>query len=245
LFNAPNLAWHDWDIEGYTGLEIWNYMSGLKNRLVEATEKLWIQRKWWATLNAVRMAFHPEKHVTGPEVETLAFWDKLLAEGKRVAAVGNSDAHGGTMSVGPITRVLYPYEFLFRAVNTHVLVPEPLNGDLVRDKQMILQAVGNGRSWVGYDMPHSTKGFRFKGHGGSQGVMGDKIKLNDGATLQIKTPAPARIRLIRHGDVVAEVENEQHLTHMPKEPGAYRVECWFDYLGQERGWIFSNPIYLW
>jgi hypothetical protein len=196
-------------------------------------------------ITAIRMAFNPEKYVTGPEPETLAFWDKLLAEGKRVVAVGNSDAHGTTMSAGPIKRVIYPYDFLFRAVNTHILTPEPLNGDVVRDKQMILNAIGNGRSWVGYDMPHLTTGFRFSGHSGSKGTMGDKIKLNGGATLQIKTPAPARIRLIRHGEVVAEVTNDLHLTHIPTEPGAYRVECWFDYLGQERGWIFSNPIYLW
>ncbi len=245
LFNEPNLAWHDWDIDGYTGLEIWNYMSGLKNRLVEQVDKLRIQRKWWAMLTAIRVALNPEKYVTGPEVETLAFWDKLLAEGKRIAAVGNSDAHGQTMSAGPIKRVIYPYEYLFRAVNTHVLVPEPLNGDLARDKLMILQAIGNGRSWVGYDMPHNTAGFRFTGHGGSKGIMGDKIKLNGGATLQIKAPVPVRIRLIRHGELVAEVENKQHLTHLPTEPGAYRVECWLEHLGQERGWIFSNPIYLW
>jgi hypothetical protein len=245
LFNEPNLAWHDWDIEGYTGLEIWNYMSGVKNRLAEALDKLRIKRRWWGMITAIRMAFNPEKYVTGPEPETLAFWDKLLAEGKRVVAVGNSDAHGTTMSAGPIKRVIYPYDFLFRAVNTHILTPEPLNGDVVRDKQMILNAIGNGRSWVGYDMPHLTTGFRFSGHSGSKGTMGDKIKLNGGATLQIKTPAPARIRLIRHGEVVAEVTNDLHLTHIPTEPGAYRVECWFDYLGQERGWIFSNPIYLW
>ena len=24
LIDAPDLGWHDWDIEGFSGLEIWN-----------------------------------------------------------------------------------------------------------------------------------------------------------------------------------------------------------------------------
>ena len=74
-------------------------------------------------------------------------------------------------------------------------------------------------------MPGSTKGFKFSGKGANKGIMGDQIKMDAGATLQALTPVRANIRLIRHGDVVAHVENETTLTHMPLEPGAYRVEC--------------------
>ena len=65
-----------------------------------------------------------------------------------------------------------------------------------------------------------------------------------GATLQIKAPARCRIRVIRHGKVVAEAERDTNLAYMPSEPGAYRVECYIPYEGRERGWIYSNPIYL-
>ena len=40
LFPYPNLGWHDWDIDGFTGLEIWNYMSSFINALVNALDKL-------------------------------------------------------------------------------------------------------------------------------------------------------------------------------------------------------------
>jgi hypothetical protein len=93
-------------------------------------------------------------------------------------------------------------------------------------------------------MPHTTKGFRFSGSGKGKGVMGEQVRLNAGATLQISTPARANIRLIRHGAVVASITNDTHLTHIPTEPGAYRVECTIPYEGKERGWIYSNPIYL-
>jgi hypothetical protein len=117
---------------------------------------------------------------------------------------------------------------------------------VARYKRLILQAIGKGNSWVGYDMPHPTTGFRFTGHGVKKGKMGDRIQLNGGgATLQVCVPERADIRLIRHGDVVAETKRETHLTYIPTQPGAYRVECTIPYLGQERGWIYSNPIYLW
>ncbi len=244
IVNEPNLGWHDWDIDGFTGLEIWNYMSCFKNRLADALNNMRFQNYLWGAITTLRMAYRPEKYIDGPEKETLALWDKLLAEGKRIAAVGNSDAHGIRMKLGPFERVIYPYEFLFRAVNTHILLPEPFNGDLVHDKSLILSAIGKGRAWVGYDMPHPTKGFRFTGQGVNKGVMGDNIQLDAGATLQIRTPAKADIRLIHQGQVVAQVENDTHLTYIPIEEGAYRVECYIPYMGKKRGWIFSNPIYL-
>jgi hypothetical protein len=146
--------------------------------------------------------------------------------------------------MGPLHREIYPYEFLFRAVNTHILMPEPLSGDVEHDKQLILNAIGRGNAWVGYDMPGSTRGFKFSGKGKTKGTMGDSIEMDAGATLQVLAPTRANIRLIRHGEIVAQAQNETTLAHMPIEPGAYRVECRIPYMGQERGWIFSNPIYL-
>lgn len=244
FFNEPNYGWHDWDIDGFTGLEIWNYMSSFKNRLAEAIMNLRWQNGLTARITAVRFAFNPEKYITTPEPQTLALWDELLSQGKRITAVGNSDAHATPMTLGPINRIVFPYEFLFRAVNTHVLTPNALSGNLNADKRMILNAIGVGNSWVGYDMPHSTKGFRFTGQGVTKGIMGDEIKLGAGATLQIKAPVRTQIRLLRNGTEVAQVANETNLTHIPIEPGAYRVECTIPYLGRERGWIYSNPIYL-
>lgn len=244
IVSEPNLGWHDWDIDGFTGLEIWNYMSCMKNRLADALGGLRWQSRLTGNLAAVRVALNPEKVVTGPEPETLALWDELLAQGKQIVAIGNSDAHGTPMSMGPLKREIYPYEFLFRAVNTHILTSEPLNGNVEHDKQLILNAVGRGNAWVGYDMPASTRGFKFSGKGKGKGIMGDKIKMDAGATLQILAPSRANIRLIRHGEIVAQVENETTLTYVPLDAGAYRAECTIHYMGQERGWIFSNPIYL-
>lgn len=244
LIGSPDLGWHDWDIEGFSGLEIWNYMSVFKNTVARRVSGLRWRNKLLQMIVALRMTLHPERYMDGPEPDTLALWDDFLAKGMHMAAVGNSDAHGTPMHLGPIRREIYPYEFLFRAVNTHVLVPEPLNGDMAHDRSLLLQAIGRGHSWIGYDMPGSTDDFRFTVQGEKIGIVGDEFPLGMGATLQIRAPARCRIRVIRHGVVVAEVERESNLTYIPTEPGAYRVECLIPFEGRERGWIYSNPIYL-
>ncbi len=251
IVNETNLGWHDWDIEGFAGLEIWNYMSNLKDSMVDIWSGMRIKNKHLAMLRTVPLADKPENHITAPPAKTLALWDKWLAEGKKISAIGGSDAHAAKIKVWPIfERILYPYAFLFRAVNTHLRLPRAFTGDVEHDKMMVLDAIGNGRSWIGYDAPHSTAGFRFtgqsrnKGSGNHKGSMGDEIRFDGSATLQVRTPAKANIRIVRHGEVVASVKNNTNLTHTPREKGAYRVECTIKHAGKERGWIYSNPIYL-
>ena len=240
----PNYGWHDWDIDGFTGLEIWNYMSTLKNALAEHFERLPVSWYWLAQLVALRVGLNPDRYFDGPQPAVLAKWDALLSAGKRIVAIGNSDAHGWTYRIGPIERVVYPYVDCFTAVNTRILTPVPFNGDLAHDKRLVLQALGAGHCWVGYDRPHPATGFRFTGQGVDRGIMGDRIRLGAGATLQVRAPTSCHIRLICNGDVVAESQNSTALTHIPNEEGAYRAECRILFHGRERGWIFSNPIYL-
>jgi len=231
FMQATSIGWRDWQVEGYHGLEIWNYMSSLKG-LVKGR------------ISAIRVAFSPQNFVSGPSDEALAKWDELLAQGKRISAVGGSDAHAFRLSMGPISRTIYPYEFLFRAVNVHLLLESDLNGELKHDKELILSAIGHGNSWVGYDMASPTSGFRFSGQGKTKGVIGDEVKFDVGATLQVLAPAKCHIRLLRDGNLEKEIRNDVSLTHLPVEPGAFRVECFVHYRGRDRGWIYSNPIYL-
>jgi hypothetical protein len=230
-FGEDSLGWCDWDINGYTGLEIWNYMSNFKGHL-------------GGKFKSLRVALNPAKYITGPRKETLTRWDELLSQGKRIAAVGNSDAHGLTYKMGPLARVIFPYNYLFNAVNTHILIRKEMSGDLARDKRLVLDALGKGNSWIGYDLPYSTRGFRFSGQSKTRGIMGDEIRLDAGATLQVLAPTKCHIRLLHNGKHVAAIQKDVSLTHIPSEPGAYRAECLLPHLGQERGWIYSNPIYL-
>lgn len=224
------IPWVDWEVEGYTGLEIWNTMSEFKGLL-------------WSRLAVLFYAFFPGLGLRGPFSAILRRWDALLRDGHRVAAIGGADAHGHTYHLGPIRRVVFPYETLFRWVNTHVLVERPLSGDLETDKRLIYDALRVGRTWVGYDRLDSTRGFRFHVRSGSSvATMGEEIARAGALVFEVETPHPGAIRLIRDGRVVA-CGRVKALRFTTAEPGAYRVEVWRTFRGRRRGWIFSSPIY--
>ena len=231
-FNETDISWEAWDVHGFTGIELWNGLSELKT-LVHTK------------LHGAFYAFLPRFIGHHPMRETLERWDDLLANGGRVVAIGGSDAHALHMHMGPVQRVIFPYDFHFRTVNTHVFIPEPLSGDVPSDKKMIYEALAAGRCFVGYDLPASTRGFTFKGRGLEHSViMGDEIPAKRGVTLQAHLPQPAEIRLIKDGTTINIWRDSQACAYSASEPGAYRVEVWRNYLGLKRGWIFSNPIYV-
>ena|SRR3990172_8228762 len=74
--------------------------------------------------------------------------------------------------------------------------------------------------------------------------MGDQGEVRGAVTLQVRLPFPAECRLLRDGRVIKTWIDQQVGAHITKEPGVYRVEAFIPYLGKQRGWIFSNPIYL-
>jgi hypothetical protein len=232
--NEPAIPWEDWHVLGFTGLEIWNYMSSVKQVINEGS--LW---------QAIRAAFRPEEAISAPNPLTFAKWDALLSAGQRVVGIGNSDAHGTVFQLGLLKHTVFPYDFLFSCVNTHILSAQPFNGDWQHDKAIVYKALRQGHAYIGYDLLGSTRQFRFSAHGQhGTAIMGDSLKLGSGVTLQALAGARSHIKLIRHGKVVAEAHNRENLTYTAQQGGAYRVEVWRTFKGRPRAWILSNPIYL-
>jgi len=231
-FHEPDISWVNWDIQGYTGIELWNGMSEFKSLLK-------------SRLHAIYYAFNPRRVAHGPFIETLRRWDELLSAGKKIAVIGGSDAHAFQARMGPLHRILFPYEFHFHAINTHILTPQPLNGDLYTDRQLVHNALAIGRAYIGYDLPAPTRGFRFTAQGKDQiAWMGETISSRFGVTFQIRLPRPAECLLIKNGKVIKTWLKRENCTYITSESGAYRVEVYLPFLGKRRGWIFSNPIYL-
>ncbi len=224
----PNISWRDWEVDGYAGIELWNYMSEfkavLKNRVL-----------------AVLYAYLPAFAISGPYPETLRKWDKLSSK-RQVPAFGGSDAHGQVYHLGPLSRTVQPYDYLFRCINTHLLSPEPLTGDLERDKRIVYEALRVGRSFLGYEQPAAIAGFTFWAQSGdAQATMGETLALRGTVELQITAPARARLHLLRDGQMVAQTYGD-HLAVMTYRPGVYRVEAYRWFAGRRRAWILSNPI---
>jgi hypothetical protein len=74
--------------------------------------------------------------------------------------------------------------------------------------------------------------------------MGDEVKLADGLKLSARLPVAAYVRLLRHGEEVAQSAGQADFAFAVKEPGAYRLEAWLTLDDELRPWIFSNPIYV-
>ncbi len=230
-FGEADISWVDWDLTGFTGIELWNGFSELKSVA---------KGKW----DAVAYAYFPEFIPHGPLPETLRRWDELTATGQRFVAVGGSDAHAQHKSLGPLHKTIFPYEYHFSTINTHTLTPTPLTGDLPRDRKMVINALASGHCFVGCDLPAPTRGFHFSAQSkDSTAIMGDEIKLAGAVTLQTKLPSAAEIRLVKNGKAVKSAHGEA-LVHVTSEPGVFRIEAYKRHLGKLRGWIFSNPIYI-
>jgi hypothetical protein len=225
------IDWVDWQVQGYTGIELWNGLSELKNHTP-------------TFFHALLNLYFPQFIARGPDPTLLERWDSLL-QTRRVVAIGGSDAHALHVSKGPLKRTVFPYEWHFRTVNTHIFTPNPLSGKLEEDAKMVYKALAAGHCFVAYDLPANTRGFRFSARGREETAqMGDEISAEGGLTLQVRLPENADARLLKDGKIIRQWNDQQAISHITDQPGVYRVEVYRRYLGQQRGWIFSNPIYV-
>lgn len=231
-FDEPDISWVDWDVDGYTGLELWNAMSEFKSRLHTFAHALYYAYRF------------PEVAV-GPFPEVMRRWDELLAQGKRVVAVAGSDAHALHAHAGPLRRVLFPYTWHFRAVNTHLLLDAPLEGQVPVDRKRIYQALKQGRAFLANDWFIPARGFRFTAEGrAGTATMGESLPLDGGVTLKFRLPQRAEVRLVRAGETVHTWHHDEVGACTVTQPGAYRLEVYRRFGWRRRVWILSNPIYL-
>jgi hypothetical protein len=89
--------------------------------------------------------------------------------------------------------VIFPYEFHFKSINTHLLIEKPLSGEPERDRGLIYDAFRRGRAFIGYDLPAPTRGFHFLASAAIDAQMGETIS-PAGVTFQIRLPLNKRRR---------------------------------------------------
>ncbi|PKN93488.1 MAG: hypothetical protein CVU44_09045 [Chloroflexi bacterium HGW-Chloroflexi-6] len=232
VIGETSIDWVDWQVQGYNGIELWNGLSELKTHSP-------------TIFHAIFHLFFPQFIGHGPDPSLLARWDSLLNQGRRLVAIGGSDAHALHISKGPFKRTVFPYEWHFKTINTHIFTPTPLTGQLEEDARMIYEALAAGHCFVANDLPASARGFRFSAQGREKtALMGDEISAEGSLTLQVRLPQNAEGRLLKDGQVIRQWNSQEALSHITTQPGIYRVEAYLKFLGKQRGWIFSNPIYV-
>lgn len=229
-FGEHAIPWRDWQVTGYAGISIWNYMSEFKAHLTSVPA-------------ALRAAYFPQCMIRGPFPETLAKWDELL-QTRRMPAIGTSDAHGITYKLGPLRRQLFPYEYLFRTVNYHALSEKPFTGELDHDKRIVYGAMQGGRGFIAYDLLGDARGFHVTARAGDQEVgVGGTVSLTSDVLFEISSPIKARLRVILNGEMV-DWAYTTRMRHRTRLGGVYRIEAQRLIGLRWRNWVYTNPIYV-
>ncbi|MEO6034634.1 MAG: histidinol phosphatase [Verrucomicrobiota bacterium] len=131
---------------------------------------------------------------------------------------------------------LDPYYRSFRNSATHILATE-------LSEPAIRSALQQGRAYVSHDWMCDATGFSYEMTGSAEVLMGDEAKFAPGQKLSANFPVACHIRLLKNGKVIAERDGA-HLEQVLEAAGVYRVEGWLKLDGEERPWIYSNPIYV-
>ena len=226
----PPYPWIDWDVDGFTGIEIWNHMSEWMENL---TEK-----------NKYQSFLHPLKTIFAPQKKTLKLWDELNLK-RKVVGVGGVDAHAHKYNLlGFLEVEIFPYKVLFKSIRTHILTQEEIkkgrSDDAVeKAKKIIYSALEKGSSFIANDYHGDSKGFKFFAEADKKIYnMGDKVPQTSKVKLKIFVPSSnAEIKLIRNGRVIESWE-DQEVSFNVNSKGVYRVEVYLN----GKAWIFSNHI---
>lgn len=225
------------DTQGLDGMEICNRHSdqildkGMQNFLSEAVKN---PEQWRALTNHFK-AYPDAVFASGCDyrAEIFAKWDREL-QTRHFTGISANDAHQNVIING---FTFDPYEVSFRNLSTHILARELTEPE-------VRAALREGHCYVSHDWLCDPTGFHFAAVN-NLGVfpMGDTALMQGTTRVVGLTPLPAKLKLIHEGKIVAQT-NGTNLTYTAKNPGAYRLEAWLEIAGEERPWIYSNPVYL-
>ncbi len=222
---------------GYVGLEIYNrhadakdetefydYFKAAMKKPAEWASLVQRQKKYPAEMFGAHQDYWPE---------LFARWDKETANGPFVGIAAN-DAHRNQVYEGT---VFDPYEISFRDVTTHILAP-------TLTEPAIRKSLKEGRAYVAHDWLCDPTGFFFSAQN-NLGVyeMGDRIP-NTGSTKLIGLlPIPAHWKIFHNGKQIAQGQGDR-IIYDTKAVGTYRLEAWLTVDGEERPWIYANPVFV-
>lgn len=222
----PN-GYVDWDAP-IDGMEIYDILD-------DAVDRIWKFPKW--ALDVI-YSYGRYREVVFLSIldrpdQGMSKWDEL-SQTKRLVLVAGNDAHQNIRFFG---RQIDPYDLTLRFVRTHVLAE-------VLGEEEILSALASGHAYVSFDILADATGFGFWAEAEKPaGIMGDQILLISGLKLEVRTPAPGRIRIFRNGSPITEIMGDR-LTQAIHEAGVYRTEVDLKIRNRWRPWIYSNPIYV-
>ena len=233
-----------WDSE-FDGVEVFSLHTSAKsmNPLTALGDLIWTYPSYPELMLA--------KNFQRPDAN-LAKFDEIAAQ-RKISLFAGTDAHsnigfhlfGDDAGNKPLGIKLDPYETIFRIVRLHVLIEK----DKPFDRESLVEAVGAGRFFIGFDAIGDTSGFSFLAHGIA--VTGPEFFMGESAPwlseLRVISPLPSRLIVYKDGQRIHEANGISTFNSQQVDNGVYRVELYRDDLGppfDKMPWIISNPIYV-
>ena len=130
---------------------------------------------------------------------------------RRCVALGGIDAHQiGIRVGGRVPLRLMAYKRSFRYLRTHLLADGRSSGELDHDRDAVYDALRAGHAYIAVDSLAPARGFRFWAGGPRVAPsMGDEAPAGECGRCARGLPRPARLRLLRDGEQVAETAGER------------------------------------
>lgn len=222
-FNISPSPWKDWNVEGFTGISIFNYTSdgGERMRLYNFP---------------IYYAF-PGLDKDRPNLKTIKKWDELTLSRKTIG-IGTVDAHLYRAKIGFFYAPAWPFSYYFNSIRTHILSSFPLSSDTV------YSALKSGHCYISHNYLGNSKGFLFWAENrDSKVIVGDEIELKGDTKLHIYSPLKAKIKLLRNGIAITE-KISNRLDYSIETSGVYRVETYIYHRLFWKPWVYTNPIYV-
>jgi hypothetical protein len=225
--------WDDWSVDGPrdranrpVGIELWNHLSDWGEHLTDRNKEL--------------LYFMPHLGQSGPTRNTLAWWDRLNASGKRTFGVGGVDAHAFKKKAPWGHVEIFSYRWTFRTVTNYLLLHQPLSADAPTAIDQVYGALAEGRSYFLNRRDGDCAKLAFHTvRGGQHCPIGSSPSLAGGPLgLVANVGRVAELRLLCDGQLVA--SGTRSLRHEVRTPGVYRLEA----RRNGRAWLFTNPIYI-
>jgi len=244
-FVAYPQEFRSWETSFYDGVEVYNVYTNARriNPFIMFFDALWSYRSYPDLLFA---------HFYARPIENLQKWDQAISSRKkRLVAIAGSDAHANVgISLNDASGKtllglqLDPYERSFHLVRVHVLIPK----GKALNSETLLEAIGAGHCFIGFDLFCDTNSFRFAASNRTENrIQGDELALDGGVRLSVNTPVASRVVLLRDGNVIKDEFGVVQKEFAVSERGSYRVEVYLSQLPQpvsDQPWIISNPIYV-
>ena len=208
------------------GIELWSFVNDTAEAVASIPELL-------------RFVLTPGRVLQHPPERNMRAWDELCRT-RRVVALGGLDAHQFGKRIGPVVPLrVMAYHRSFRFIRTHVLCEEAPTRELDHDREQVFGALRSGRCYIAVDSLAPARGFRFEADDvpmGGEAPAGPR-------TLTVRTPLPARLRLLRDGRR-SRAPRARCSTTRSRSPASTAWRRCATRRAASCTWIISNPVYL-